>query len=491
MRKHVYQILLILLFGFKSGGAQTTDSLAQNIENLPSNFLAKIQKKYSSIERNLSKKTARYLHKMERQEKKLQRKALKADSGYIRHENIDSVYTAFSSKLSASESSVVSGRSSVVHLNQYNSYIDTLSTSLSFLEKYKGLEDKVKAPAEALDQLKSKLNETDKIKEFIAQRKQQVKEQLSKYTKIPSALKNQYANIQKSAYYYSAQVKEYKDMLKDPKKIEEKALSVLNQMPFFQKFMKENSQLASLFGLPENYGTAASLAGLQTRASVQGMIQQRIAAGGPNAMAQVKQNLQSAQAQLSQLKDKLLKSSGLQGISGEMDMPEFKPNTQKTKPFLKRLEYGANVQFSKNNQWVPSAANLALTLGYKINDKSSAGIGTSYSVGLGTLQHVEITSQGVGLRSYIDWKAPFGSKAKMLGNLYLTGGYEMNHNSAFKNIEQLKNYDAWQTAALIGLSKKYQISKKLKGNMQLLYDFLAYSHVPVSQPVLFRVGYNF
>ncbi|MGN6400955.1 MAG: hypothetical protein ACTHMD_10905, partial [Flavisolibacter sp.] len=269
MRKHVYQILLILLFGFKSGGAQTTDSLAQNIKNLPSNFFAKVGKKYSSIENNLSKKTARYLHKMERQEKKLQRKALKADSGYVRHENIDSVYSAFRSKLSSGESSVAGGRSSVVHLNQYNSYIDTLSTSLSFLQKYKGLEDKVKAPTEALDQLKSKLNETDKIKDFIVQRKQQVKEQLSKYTKIPSALKNQYTNIQKTAYYYSAQVKEYRDMLKDPKKIEQKALSVLNQMPFFQKFMKENSQLASLFGLPENYGTAASLAGLQTRASVQ------------------------------------------------------------------------------------------------------------------------------------------------------------------------------------------------------------------------------
>jgi hypothetical protein len=124
-------------------------------------------------------------------------------------------------------------------------------------------------------------------------------------------------------------------------------------MPFFQQFMKENSQLASLFGLPENYGTPASLAGLQTRASVQGMIQQRIAAGGPNAMAQVKQNLQNAQAQLTQLKDKLLKSSGVQGMSGEMEMPDFKPNSQKTKPILKRLSYGFNVQFSKNNSLVP------------------------------------------------------------------------------------------------------------------------------------------
>ncbi|MGN6567592.1 MAG: hypothetical protein ACTHJ0_06555 [Flavipsychrobacter sp.] len=136
MRKHVYQILPILLFGFKSGGAQTTDSIAGNIENVPASFLAKIQRKYPSIESDLSKKTARYLHKMEPQEKRLQRKALKAHSGYVRHENIDSVYTAFRSKLSASDSSVVDGQSSVVHLNQCNPFIDTLSASLIFLRKY-------------------------------------------------------------------------------------------------------------------------------------------------------------------------------------------------------------------------------------------------------------------------------------------------------------------------------------------------------------------
>ena len=43
-------------------------------------------------------------------------------------------------------------------------------------------------------------------------------------------------------------------MLKDPKKIEQKALSILNKLPAFQKFMKQNSQLASLFRIPDNYG---------------------------------------------------------------------------------------------------------------------------------------------------------------------------------------------------------------------------------------------
>jgi hypothetical protein len=482
LRKIVCQILIILLIASKPCTAQGVDTLAANIENLPGNFFSKIQKKYASIEKNLSKKTNKYLAKMQRQEKKLQRKAEKSDSGFIPHQNIDSLYSAFSSKLSA-ESSVVSGRSSAVYLNQYNPFIDTLSTSLAFLQKYKGLEDKVKLPSEALDKLKSNLNESDKIRQFISERKQQIQQMLSGYTKVPASVRREYNELTKTAYYYRAQVDQYKAMLKDPKKIEEKTLSILNRMPFFQKFMKENSQLTSLFGLPDNYGTPASLAGLQTRASVQGMIQQRIAAGGPNALAQVQQNLQNAQAQLSQLKDKLLKSSGLQGMSGDIDMPDFKPNNQKTKPFLKRLDYGFNVQFEKNNSLMPSTSDLAATIGYRVNDKIEAGIGISYKLGLGSIQHIQFSSQGIGFRSYLDWK--------IRKQFYATGGYEMNYNSGFKSIQQLKNEDLWQRSALIGISKKYQISKKLKGNLQLLYDFLAYKHTPVSQPFLFRIGYNF
>jgi hypothetical protein len=482
LRKIVTLILLILFIAFKPCTAQSIDSLAGNVENLPGNFLAKIQKKYSSIEKNLAKKTTKYLAKMQRQEKKLQRKALKSDSAYITKTNIDSIYSAFTDKLSQGQSSAIHGKLPVVHLNQYNAYIDTLSTSLAFLQKYKGLEDKIKAPTDALDQLKSKLNETDKIKEFIAQRKQQLKDELSKYTHIPSSLKNQYANIQKTAWYYSTQVHEYRDMLKDPKKIEEKALTVLNQMPFFQKFMKENSQLASLFRLPDNSGanTAQSLAGLQTRASVQGMIQQRIASGGPNAMAMVQQNLTAAHAEINKLKDKL---NQLGGGSGDLEMPDFKPNSQKTKPLLKRLEYSANIQFAKSSSLLPSTANIGLGIGYKLDDKKIIGLGMDYSAGMGTIQHISFSSQGIGLRSYLDWK--------IKKQIYITGGYEMNHNSGFKNIEQLKAYEAWQRSALLGVSKKYKISKKVKGNMQLLYDFLANSHVPVSQPVIFRLGYNF
>ncbi|HYC29754.1 MAG TPA: hypothetical protein VEB42_13070, partial [Chitinophagaceae bacterium] len=73
---------------------------------------------------------------------------------------------------------------------------------------------------------------------------------------------------------------------------------------------------------------------------------------------------------------------------------------------------------------------------------------------------------------------------------YASGGYEQNYRAAFRSIDQLRQ-NAWQQSALLGISKKYRISKKFKGNMQLLYDFLHAQQVPRAQPVVFRMGYNF
>ncbi|MFX6118730.1 hypothetical protein ABTE85_20945, partial [Acinetobacter baumannii] len=89
------------------------------------------------------------------------------------------------------------------------------------------------------------------------------------------------------------------------------------------------SQLAQLFRLPDNYSTPQALAGLQTRASIDQLIQQRLgtglgtnAAGGSNYL---QQQIQQAQGQLSQLKDKLNQFTN--APSGDGGMPQgFKPN---------------------------------------------------------------------------------------------------------------------------------------------------------------------
>ena len=166
------------------------------------------------------------------------------------------------------------------------------------------------------------------------------------------------------------------------------------------------------------------------------------------------------------------------------NIPDFKPNNQKSKTFLQRLEYGSNFQFAKNNSLVPTTADIALSIGYKLNDKSVIGIGASYKMGLGTIQNISISHQGIGLRSFIDWK--------LKKQFFVTGGFEMNYNASFKKIDQLKKYNDWQMSGLVGITKKINIKTKWtkETKIQLLYDMLYKQHFPASQPIIFRVGYN-
>src|SRR6266496_3879026 len=140
---------------------------------------------------------------------------------------------------------------------------------------------------------------------FIRERREQLKKQLEQLGLVKELKK-----YNKEVFYYSEQLKEYKSILNDPDKIEKKALALLSKTEIFQDFMKKNSMLASLFrmpGDPNDPSYLASLAGLQTRAQVNSLIQQQIAGGGPNAQTQFRNNIQQAQTQLQQLKNKASK----------------------------------------------------------------------------------------------------------------------------------------------------------------------------------------
>ena len=157
---------------------------------------------------------------------------------------------------------------------------------------------------------------------------------------------------------------------------------------------------------------------------------------------------------------------------------------QKTKTFFQRLEYGANFQTVKSNSLIPGGTDVGLSIGYKINDKSVVGIGASYRLGFGSIDKIKFSHEGIGLRSFMDWK--------IKKQFFVTGGFEMNYNASFKNIAALQEFNAWQQSGLLGISKKMMMKSKLMKSTKvtLLYDFLYRQHVPVSQPVVFRVGYN-
>jgi hypothetical protein len=372
-------------------------------------------------------------------------------------------------------------------VDHYAPGLDTIASSIKFLRENPQLIGQVKGATEKLNgsllrinSLQVNIQKAEEIKIFLRERRQYLREQLEKLS-----FAKQLKKLNKQAYYYSEQLKEYKSLLTDHKKAKRKAIELLSKTKLFQDFLRKNSQISSLLRLPgdpNNPGLqAASLAGLQTRVQLNTLIQQQIAPGGPGAPAQLQQNMQSAQGQLNDFKNKF---SQLGASSGDELMPDgFKPNHQKTKSFSERLEYGFDFQSQKANNLFPVTSDIGLSVAYKLNDKSVIGIGGSYKMGLGHgWNYIRITHEGVSLRSFIDWR--------IKGSIWMTGGYEQNYRHSFKNFTQLQGLSGWQESGLLGLSKKYGINKRYNGKVQVLWDLLSYQQRLRTTPIIFRLGFS-
>ncbi|MBL7739063.1 MAG: hypothetical protein JNK14_07580 [Chitinophagaceae bacterium] len=470
--------ILLLIFVLHTGtltfSQSTIDSLFGKLD--PQKWTAAIEKKSDQLAEKIIAKSEKTLSRLQRQEEKLYKRMLKTKDSLQAKASLEEARTKYQALRNNLRNPAIANSA-----GQYIPKIDTLSTALKFLDQH-GMTGNIKNVLAKTELLKDKFQQAEEIKRFIRERKQQLNEQLNQL-----GLTRQLKHFNKELYYYSQQINEYKELLKDSKKAERKALELLSKTNLFKDFMRKNSMLASLFRIPSDPNdpaAQANLAGLQTRAQVNNLIQQQIAAGGPSAQAQFRQNIQEAQGKLNELKDKVLKHGG---GSSDAEMPEgFKPNNQKTKNFWQRLEYGTNVQTQKATNFFPVTSDIGLSIGYKLNDKSIIGVGASYKMGLGTgWNNLQLTNQGVGLRSFIDWK--------IKGSFWISGGYEQNFRTAFSDFDQLRNFSSWQTSGLIGLSKVVSLKTKFfkKTKVQLLWDFLSYEQVPRTQPVVFRIGYNF
>lgn len=474
--------LLFLLFNHNISYSQSSiDSILKRLD--PQKFAASISKKADKLEEKLVTKSMKVLDGMQRQEEKIYKKMLNGEDSLIAKANLSELnnkYSALKDKLK--NPAVIST------VKTYLPKLDSLNTSLRFLTE-SGVGGKVKDALAKTTSLQDKFQQAEEIKKFIKERKEQLKAQLEKLGMV-----KQLKAVSKKYYYYAAQIKEYKEILKDPKKIEKKALELLSKIKFFQDFMRKNSMLASLFRMqpdnPNDPAYLASLAGLQTRSQVNNLIQQQIGSVGPNGMQQFQNSMNTAQNQMNELKEKILRQgSGGQLGSGSSDdvMPEgFKPNDQKTKSFFKRLELGTNIQTQKSTNYFPTTSDVAVSVGYKLNDKSIIGIGGGTKVGLGRgWNNIRFSYEGISLRSFIDWR--------LKGNLWISGGYERNFKTSFSNVSQLQGMSGWQSSGLIGLSKAVPVKSKFfkKTKLQLLWDFMAQEQIPRTQSFIFRINYNF
>lgn len=468
----VFGILLCLLTSTCIFAQEHGDSLLLQTAKLTQKYVDAVEGKASKVSEQLDKQAEKYLAKLEKQEARLKNKLAKIDSLAAKNIFADAgrQYLDIQNKVKTKSSQLIK------NTGRYFPWADSASNSLKFLEgtnpvlknagQLKGAISKVK-------QLQDQFKQAASVKDFIRQRKEYLQEQLRSY-KLGSELKK----YNQTAYYYTQQINEYREILDNPEKAERKALSLLMKLPVFQKFMKEHGELAGLFDVPQDYAT--NMTGLQTTEQVRSIMQDKIKSIGPNAQQEVQQSIGAAQSELSKLRNRFPSSGSTE------DMPDFKPKEQKTKTFLQRLEYGTNIQTARSNYYFPTTSDIALSVGYKLGEKNIIGVGASYKMGWGKdIQHIAISSQGIGFRSFAD--------IKLKGSFFVSGGFEYNYQQPFGSIEQIKYLNAWQQGGLLGISKIVSLKTKFfkKTKLQVLWDMLSYQQVPRTQAVKFRVGYSF
>jgi hypothetical protein len=461
----------------------TTKNEKQLLTDLPTEIV-RIQVQASA---NITIQNNKVLNKFFSQEKKILKAIIKAGN-----ENGDDLLKTFEKKYNEiiNQCNLQPGENNV--LSQYVGRVDSIETILQFLKINYPYDEKISEAIQAVGDLKSKMNQSENITRFIADRQTMLKSLVDSYTNLPGGLIKSVDKYSRQFQNYKRQVATWKTNLSEPLKTEETVLKILSKIPAFKSFWQENSQLAKLFG--GTSVTMPSFAGLQSRQSVAQNLQQRFETEIGDAQQIIQEKLQAANSELNILKEKANRVKD--GIGGDnlAIVQDDEKDKQPVKANEKKLEISFNLQTGTKAAYnFPVSNDLGLSIGYKFNDNIETGIGMSYKFGLGTSwKRIKFSHDGIGLRSYIDLKiSPSQNGIRVLfSNLWLSGGYEQNYWQTFKDFPELKQV-AWQASGLIGISKRIQVSSKFfkYAKMQVLWDFLSYKQVPVSQPIIFRIGY--
>jgi ABC-type antimicrobial peptide transport system permease subunit len=214
-------------FGQEQGG--TTDKII----NFPTKLFSRIQGKTASLDQQLTRQTENYLQKMAKREATLKKKLFKVDSAAAKR-----LFASSAGQYAALEHTMATdtgGHAAIPLTGEYQPYTDSLKGSLSFLQQNpqltKGAQSQaLQSSITQLQQLQAKMQDADAAKAFIQQRKQEIGNYISQHANLQTLLGSQYQGFNQQVYYYSQQVREYKEMLNHPDQLEHKALSLLDKI---------------------------------------------------------------------------------------------------------------------------------------------------------------------------------------------------------------------------------------------------------------------
>lgn len=443
--------------------------------NQVNKYLNTVENKIDYYKKQSYKKTLKTLQKLARWEKKIQHTLNKIDPHKSKELFERSV--TFQSLLNEFEKT---SRKVLKVKTVYDQKRDEYFTNVKYLiTQSSEWNSKIKTSIQDVDIKIEKINENadelSYINDVIKKRKMELIN-----ASIRLLGKNKYiSKINKESWYYQESIKNLNDIFNEPTKIEALVKKALTQSKQFRDFARSNSLISRFFGNNLTINSINNeLLGLQTRVQISTEIQNVLQPIGSNAINIFSNKMHEAFSEFEVYKQNYLNKHN----SSFSEIPDFKPNTQKTKTFKQRLEFGYNIQFNKERFTIPNQVEPSINIGYKLNDKSTIGLGAAYKVGLGNWQKLSFSNEGWGVRSIIDWK--------LKKQIYITGGFEYYFSDKYSipNNNLYNNYEV----AVIGLTKKIKINNKKNktSNIQILYDIL---HQPKNggSPLKFRYGKSF
>lgn len=334
---------------------------------------------------------------------------------------------------------------------------------------------KVENPLGKIDNpLKDEMNQVNELKDKVTEVKNLPREEINKVKSLEEVktAQNKVGEVNAltdKTQAYSEDVKsiangDISNVKQLPKDMEAQALK-LEGVSELQKQSGEFNQYKELVGKGNDPKAIEELAKRQVITYAQ------------DHFAGQQQALTAAMDKMTKLKTKY---SSLDSLT---NLPRFKPNQMKGKPFIERIVPGITFQVQKSTTVLIDYCPL---IGYRITDRLSVGLGWNERIGVTKSWDFTIAERIYGLRSFVEFKITKGLSAKVdvekMNTLVPTS---------------LVNYAdergrAWIWSAFVGIKKQYKFSKHVKGNFQFLYNLYDdHDSSPYTQRFNVRFGFEF
>ena len=169
-------------------------------------------------------------------------------------------------------------------------------------------------------------------------------------------------------------------------------------------------------------------------------------------------------------------------------LPKRRTNPEKGKPFVERLIFGSTFHpENRDAQW--TRIDIAPYAGYKFSDRFRACAGVTYRVAV-DVQHFELSrhDRAYGYRAFGNYRIFNGLFAHLEVDALKTTIPAWHSRKAGL---QDTGEPLWVPMAYVGIMKSYRLGRRLRGNTEMLYDFLDVSRNFDFNKVTFRFTFEF